>query len=623
MGMYSNPPYYLTAYGLAVKRGFMGTLDEWLASLVGPQGPQGIGFVLLGSYDTEAELRSAHPTGKAGDCYKVGTGESESVFYWDPEKKDWESVRVMGPTGPEGPKGDTGESGPQGPAGPKGDTGETGPQGPAGPKGDTGETGPQGPAGPKGDTGDTGAQGPAGPKGDTGPQGPKGDPGADGKSFTLLGRYSTLDDLMAAHPTGSEGEAWAVGSATDNDIYLWDVDAAAWTNIGSMQGPAGTKGDTGDTGPQGPVGQNGEDGKSAYQIAVDNGYTGTETEWLASLKGADGAPGSAGTNGTNGEDGKTAYQYAVDGGYTGTEAEFQALMGSGPWLPTAGGTMTGDLTFYGTGDEAMTVGGENTAMCPDELLAPAMSEDAIAVNGNLKVEKDARIDGKFFVKKKAIFAGGLDASSIYLNKSPTYGSELANKTYVDGKANMAVYQYAQAGGYTGTNNELKTIIGSGPWLPLAGGAMTGPVTVQAPTADMHPATKAYVDSKAGGVPSGVIVMWSGAANAIPTGWALCDGTNNTPDLRNRFIVGAGSTYAVGAKGGSDTVTLTVEQMPAHTHTYTFQYQSNVIVNAYDTYGDSANAVSATQSTGNTNSTGGGQAHENRPPYYALCFIMKQ
>lgn len=54
------------------------------------------------------------------------------------------------------------------------------------------------------------------------------------------------------------------------------------------------------------------------------------------------------------------------------------------------------------------------------------------------------------------------------------------------------------------------------------------------------------------IPAGVIVMWSGAANAIPSGWALCNGSNGTPDLRNRFIVGAGDTYAVGASGGAST-----------------------------------------------------------------------
>ena len=64
-----------------------------------------------------------------------------------------------------------------------------------------------------------------------------------------------------------------------------------------------------------------------------------------------------------------------------------------------------------------------------------------------------------------------------------------------------------------------------------------------------------------GVPSGSIILWSGAANAVPAGYVLCNGTNNTPDLRNRFVVGAGSTYAVGATGGSANATVV-----AHTHT---------------------------------------------------------
>jgi hypothetical protein len=81
----------------------------------------------------------------------------------------------------------------------------------------------------------------------------------------------------------------------------------------------------------------------------------------------------------------------------------------------------------------------------------------------------------------------------------------------------------------------------------------------------------------GPVPAGGIIMWSGSLSAIPTGWALCDGSNGTPDLRERFIVGAGlsdnlsvvgtGAYANGATGGLNSVTLTIAQMPAHTHTF--------------------------------------------------------
>lgn len=159
--------------------------------------------------------------------------------------------------------------------------------------------------------------------------------GADGTSFTVLGRYDTLAELKAAHPTGSEGDAWAVGSAEDNDIYLWDVDTAAWTNIGSLQGPPGHPGQDG---------ANGVTFTPAVSEAGVLSFTndgGLPNPDPVNIKGEPGTPGG---NGDPGTDGKTAYQYAVDGGYTGTEAEFQALMGSGPWLPVAGGVMTGKIT---------------------------------------------------------------------------------------------------------------------------------------------------------------------------------------------------------------------------------------------------------------------------------------
>ena len=66
-----------------------------------------------------------------------------------------------------------------------------------------------------------------------------------------------------------------------------------------------------------------------------------------------------------------------------------------------------------------------------------------------------------------------------------------------------------------------------------------------------------------GIPSGCIVMWSGALVSIPTGWYLCDGNNSTPNLSNKFIR---SGSGVGSTGGSDTVSLTTAQLASHTHT---------------------------------------------------------
>lgn len=191
-------------------------------------------------------------------------------------------------------------------------------------------------------------------------------------------------------------------------------------------------------------------------------------------------------------------------------------------------------------------------------------------------------------------------------------------------------------------------------------------------------------------PVGGIVMWSGSEASIPTGWALCNGQNNTPDLRGRFIVaaGSGSGYNVGDSGGANTVTLTTNQIPAHNHTtgsagghghtasgssgsggghgHTAQASSggnhrhNTGTNYAGNGGDNiafgqgydADQNPQTSTNGNhshtitignaaahshplsvtignvgdhthtVNNTGGGNAHENRPAYYALCFIMK-
>ncbi len=91
-------------------------------------------------------------------------------------------------------------------------------------------------------------------------------------------------------------------------------------------------------------------------------------------------------------------------------------------------------------------------------------------------------------------------------------------------------------------------------VPMAPTAAPGSSTTQI-------ATTAFVAQNA--ILRGMIVMWSGAVATIPIGYALCDGDNGTPDLRNRFVVGAGSTYAVDATGGSADATL-----PSHTHTAT-------------------------------------------------------
>ena len=127
----------------------------------------------------------------------------------------------------------------------------------------------------------------------------------------------------------------------------------------------------------------------------------------------------------------------------------------------------------------------------------------------------------------------------------------------------------------------------------------------------------------GGVPTGTIVMWSGTT--IPDGWALCNGSNGTPDLRDRFIVGAGLSYGLGSVGGSDVVTLTLAQIPSHNHTMWLGRDWAQGYNATGfKYGESgiSNAIHEATHHLVTEYSGGSQAHENRPPYYALYYIIK-
>ena len=124
-----------------------------------------------------------------------------------------------------------------------------------------------------------------------------------------------------------------------------------------------------------------------------------------------------------------------------------------------------------------------------------------------------------------------------------------------------------------------------------------------------------------GIPSGGIIIWSGNGSNIPTGFVICDGNNSTPDLRDRFVVGAAGTYNAGDTGGANTVTLTVNEIPSHSHPGRFwPHGGSVNISYPGLPGHSGGNVS--QSSSGTGSTGGGAAHENRPPYYALCYIMK-
>ncbi len=260
-----------SAYEIAQDNGFSGDETQWLASLKGDKGDKG---------DTGA-------TGAQGDKGDKGDTGATGATGAQGDKGDTGATGAQGAQGDKGDKGDTGATGAQGDKGDKGDTGATGAQGDKGDKGDTGATGAQGDKGDKGDTGATGAQGDKGDKGDkgdigaTGAQGDKGDKGDTGAT----GATGAQGDKGDKGDTGATGATGAQGDKGDKGD----------TGATGAQGDKGDKGDTGATGATGAQGDKGDKGdtgatgKSAYEIAVDNGYTGTEQQWIEGQQGQGGS----------------------------------------------------------------------------------------------------------------------------------------------------------------------------------------------------------------------------------------------------------------------------------------------------------------------------------------------
>jgi hypothetical protein len=139
--------------------------------------------------------------------------------------------------------------------------------------------------------------------------------------------------------------------------------------------------------------------------------------------------------------------------------------------------------------------------------------------------------------------------------------------------------------------------------------------------------------------TGMIMIWSGSIGSIPSGWVLCNGSNGAPDLRNRFIIGAGDAYSVAQTGGSaDAIVVShthtatsVVTDPGHTHTMTNASYVTAGTSTYSNGGSGPTAYGTssinTATTGITvattnTSTGVSGTNANLPPYYALAYIFK-
>ena len=366
--------------------------------------------------------------------------------------------------------------------------------------------------------------------------------------------------------------------------------------------------------------------KQGYNLA--SGFSGVTYHGTAqnTLTFQDLSPSNFLRSGQNIEVGGNLLVNSDDGVWVGTGGKLRATIN----------TLTGStlLRTY-TNGAGITVAGTNGGTQVNFLVADATT-GLVTVSGNpttaLGVATKTYVDTNI-TSVASVLRNDIDSNVISINSTlGTLTTEINN-----------VNTYAL------NLNSTKANIASGEFT----GVPKAP-TRNVLTSNTAIATTAFVHSV---LPYGCILMWSGSIATIPAGYALCDGTNSTPDLRNRFVVGAGNTYSVTDIGGNkDAIVVTHGHAitisdPGHGHTVTdpghahlmvevptsFRVQDGVIDGSYKaghadrTYTnrntDSATtgitlSTASTGITASTASAGASGTNANLPPYYALCFIMK-
>lgn len=326
----------------------------------------------------------------------------------------------------------------------------------------------------------------------------------------------------------------------------------------------------------------------------------------------------------------------------------------------------------------MAYQGISTGTTPNDNTGDSLFSGALKINSNFKELYNALGNGSTLTFNKNVtltagdgLTGGGDLSA---NRTFAVDSSVARTSItitagdgLTGGGNLSANRsFAVDSSVARTSTSINTNSGSG----LTGGGnlsasrnlavdttvlrTSGGQTINGNLTVTGTLTAASVASSgtAGIVPIGGIIMFSGTT--APTGWALCNGQNGTPDLRDRFIVCTGSSYNLNATGGAANVTLNVNQMPSHSHSPVYDFSNWVGTNNNDklaggmlsvtlatsvpgtdaSYGwpssvspdlnwaDTNSGTVISRGTISLSDAGGGQSHENRPPYYALAFIMR-
>lgn len=307
------------------------------------------------------------------------------------------------------------------------------------------------------------------------------------------------------------------------------------------------------------------------------------------------------------------------------------------------------------------------------VLAEQRADQAILDAANALAQANLALDTAA-TEEKVSAAGDTMTGYLTLHADPSLPLHASTKAYTDNAITAATANFLPASDvYTRAHIDQT-------FLPKSAPVVTGgPLTLaQDATADMHATTLQQVIALLSSfLTPGFIVMWAGTPESVPEGWAICDGTNGTPDLRGRFPIGAGSSYAVGSEGGSLThnhhITvhghqLSLAQIPQHNHPVSDGGHSHSMNSAgshthsqrvtgrgyFVSWDGSYRAVDSTSGGGGTRTVmnsagnhthhintassnisigdrGGNQAHAHTatatmgnhlPPYRAIYFIMK-
>lgn len=315
--------------------------------------------------------------------------------------------------------------------------------------------------------------------------------------------------------------------------------------------------------------------------------------------------GTAAVTGTSTFTGASTFNGSVRIGQSGTTP-----MSFGSWLGTKislWDNLGDSTTIYGFGIQSNTL----------QVFTPGAGNDiALGYGPSASMTETMRVKGNGNV--------GIGTSS------PAQKLSVSGDTLTTGTAYLL-----------DTNHSIRAISGSGVAISTYGitdgiilKQSTGNVGIgtTSPTQklEVNGTVKATTFTGNGTIPIGGIIMWSGTTSDIPAGWTLCNGTSvnslTVPDLRDRFIVGAGSAYSPKAVGGASTHTLAATNLPTFSITYGDIYHSEgggtVTVPNNKGSGDSDTDNKGMEMSRTATYTGSATAIDHRPPYMALCYIMR-